>query len=611
MAKRALQIFLIASFMCLASIYTFAQKTIGTEDTLSKPYITAEMITLPTNGNFDSYKLTVKGPNNYFFVTEFSGENVPFIDSFGPSGELLEDGRYVFELQLNKKMSDEALDALQFARATGDMTEVNEMLKAGLIQPDTEPVYGYFTIHQGFFVVPGSSEESMMAKNEGRNPNDKPGDPVGGDDVVVGDVGEVDNDSGIRDQVIADDLIVDGSICVGMDCANGESFGFDTIRLKENNLRIKFDDTSNSGSFPNFDWQLTANDSANGGANKFSIDDITSGKTPFTIEGSAPSNSLYVDDAGNVGLNKNTPVVELHITDGDSPTIRLEQDGSSGFQAQTWDMAGNETNYFVRDVTNGSRLPFKIRPSAPTNSLYVDTDGDLGLKTATPDAALDVDGGSSDAAALVQSSGGVPQFQAKYTGTTADRREMFFLSNFGEPAFRFSNTDPSAADDWSMILLASDQFLISRNGSGVNEFLLSNGGNLTIAGAFTEGSDVNIKENFEEIDPLEVLDRVTDLPISTWNYIHDEDSVRHMGPMAQDFAAAFGLGASNTGITNVDANGVMLAAIKGLNQRMLDKEADLSDKDQTIQELQKQNADMAKRLEDLERLVQAMAKDGN
>ncbi len=190
------------------------------------------------------------------------------------------------------------------------------------------------------------------------------------------------------DQQIIDDLIVQGSICAGQDCVNGESFGFDTIRLKENNLRIKFQDTSNSASFPTNDWQLTANDSSNGGANKFSIDDIDGGRTPFTIEASAPSHSLYVDDAGRIGIGTNTPVVEIHVPDGDTPTLRLEQDGTSGFTPQTWDVAANETNFFVRDATNGSTLPFRIRPSAPSNAIYVDTDGDIGLGTASPTAGL-------------------------------------------------------------------------------------------------------------------------------------------------------------------------------------------------------------------------------
>ena len=67
------------------------------------------------------------------------------------------------------------------------------------------------------------------------------------------------------DVLYNDDVIVKGSMCVGVDCNNGESFGFDTIRLKENNLRIVFRDTSVSSGFPTRDWQILANETANGG----------------------------------------------------------------------------------------------------------------------------------------------------------------------------------------------------------------------------------------------------------------------------------------------------------------------------------------------------------
>lgn len=219
----------------------------------------------------------------------------------------------------------------------------------------------------------------------------------------------------LADQVILDDLIVDGSICAGFDCVNGESFGFDTLRLKENNLRIRAQDTSNSASFPSNDWQITFNDSANGGANKFSIDDIDGGRTPFTIEASSPSHSLYVDDGGRIGLGTNNPVVEMHVVNGDSPTLRLEQNGSSGFTPQTWDVAGNETNFFVRDATNGSTLPFKIRPGAPNNALYVNTDGNIGIRTTSPDAALDVTAPSADVIAAIFQGAGTKVVDLKST----------------------------------------------------------------------------------------------------------------------------------------------------------------------------------------------------
>jgi len=85
------------------------------------------------------------------------------------------------------------------------------------------------------------------------------------------------------DQVIVDDLIVEGSTCVGFDCVNNESFGFETIKLKEHNLRIKFEDTSLSAGFPTTDWQIIINDSVDGGRNYFGVDNVTSGKPVLRI----------------------------------------------------------------------------------------------------------------------------------------------------------------------------------------------------------------------------------------------------------------------------------------------------------------------------------------
>jgi len=199
------------------------------------------------------------------------------------------------------------------------------------------------------------------------------------------------DDPQYADQQILDDLIVDGSACVGLDCVNGESFGFDTIRLKENNLRIRAFDTSSTASFPTTDWEIMFNESSNGGANVFAINDIDSGRRPFSIEASAPSNSLYVDDGGRIGFGTKTPVTTLHAVNGNTPTLRLEQNGTSGFTPQTWDLAGNETNFFIRDATNGSTLPFRIRPSAPTSAIDVaGTTGNVGLGASSPSEELHI-----------------------------------------------------------------------------------------------------------------------------------------------------------------------------------------------------------------------------
>ncbi len=78
----------------------------------------------------------------------------------------------------------------------------------------------------------------------------------------------------LADQVIADDLIVQGSGCLGGDCASGEVFGFDTVRLKENNLRMHFEDTSGAGFAAN-DWRFIFNDTGAGGSNYFALEDAT------------------------------------------------------------------------------------------------------------------------------------------------------------------------------------------------------------------------------------------------------------------------------------------------------------------------------------------------
>lgn len=199
------------------------------------------------------------------------------------------------------------------------------------------------------------------------------------------------NSGGIHaDLFYNDDVIVKGSICIGVDCVNGETFSFDTIRLKENNLRIKFTDTSAASGFPSADWELVANESANGGANYFAIRDDSSDTIPFKVLYGNRNNAFYMHSNGFIGINTSTPGAHMHISHGNSPSVRLDQDGSSGFSAQAWDVAGNETNFFVRDVTNGGTLPFRIRAGAPAASIYVDADGDIGFETTSPDGIFDI-----------------------------------------------------------------------------------------------------------------------------------------------------------------------------------------------------------------------------
>jgi hypothetical protein len=84
----------------------------------------------------------------------------------------------------------------------------------------------------------------------------------------------------------------------------------------------------------------------------------------------------------------------LHITTTDTPANRYEQTSGGGFTAQTWDIGANEANFFVRDVTGGSRLPFRVRPGAPTSSIDISASGQVGIGTASPSQKLHVVAGS-------------------------------------------------------------------------------------------------------------------------------------------------------------------------------------------------------------------------
>ncbi|MBC7259364.1 MAG: tail fiber domain-containing protein [Chloroflexi bacterium] len=113
------------------------------------------------------------------------------------------------------------------------------------------------------------------------------------------------------------------------------------------------------------------------------------------------------------------------------------------------------------------------------------------------------------------------------------------------------------------------------------------------ASAWSSVSDRKLKENFAIADGQAVLERLSKVPITTWNYKAQDDTIRHMGPMAQDFYAAFGLGEDETLISTIDADGVALAAIQGL-YTMAKSQAS------RIQQLETENADLKQQMSELQ-----------
>ena len=386
--------------------------------------------------------LTVSTPDGQVIRKEFTAGNSPEFRLVDANGERLPDGQYVYEIRVTPNIAKEVREKLKDARLKGNSDEVQrDFKKRGVLPSRPQVQSGSFSVVNGMIIVAGAASEG---ERPGRAAVDQPTQPT-----TPAAPAAVATSSGrtnfkirrhhplfmVFDQVIPDDLIVQGSICSGFDCVNNENFGTDTIRVKENNVRIQFDDTSSSAGFATNNWQLRANDQASGGSSFFGIVDQgatgngETGTIVMAVDAGAPANSLRVASNGKVGLRTATPGLDIHANTSDTPAIRLEQNNSGGFSAQTWDIGANEANFFVRDLTGGSRLSFRIRPGAPTSSIDIAASGNVGINNASPSTTLDVSGNI----VLVGSESGTT---TRTTGTTK-------LSRLAMPPFTSTNTNVS------------------------------------------------------------------------------------------------------------------------------------------------------------------------
>jgi hypothetical protein len=109
-------------------------------------------------------------------------------------------------------------------------------------------------------------------------------------------------------------------------------------------------------------------------------------------------------------------------------------------------------------------------------------------------------------------------------------------------------------------------------------------------GSICPVSDRNLKTAIEPVNQDSVLERLMSLPVSTWSYRSEGTGVRHLGPMAQDFQAAFGLGASDRTILQVDGDGVALAAIQALSRKFEKLSAENAQMRQRLRQIEEQTA---------------------
>jgi len=200
---------------------------------------------------------------------------------------------------------------------------------------------------------------------------------------------------------------------------------------------------------------------------------------------------------------------------------------------------------FVGDANTGLFSPdadLVAVTTAGVERLRIESAG-IGIGETAPDAQLHITGPQT-----------TPQIKIETSANNSFVKMR--LESQGKPYWDFAVGGTANVMNWFY------------SGTSQNLMSLSTNGTLTTVGPVNPPSDRHTKQDFSPVDPQEMLAKVAALPIQGWAYKNSPDT-RHIGPVAQDFHAAFQLnGDDDKHISTVDADGVALAAIQGLNQKL-------------------------------------------
>lgn len=166
--------------------------------------------------------------------------------------------------------------------------------------------------------------------------------------------------------------------------------------------------------------------------------------------------------------------------------------------------------------------------------------------------------------------------------------------------------------DTTMNATANNQFMVRASGGTIfysNSSLTSGVSLAPGGGSWSSISDRNKKENFKEEDGEQALRKIAGMSISSWNYKSQHPSIRHLGPTAQDFYAAFHLGESDTKITTADIDGINMLAIQALEKRTTELKTKIEELEKVkseLAEVKTENAEMKRRMAKLEATMQKL-----
>ena len=404
--------------------------------------------------------------------------------------------------------------------------------------------------------------------------------PAGGREASVPELPEPEQPGVLETKTTADTTIEVGNACIGGLCGPSPggpyplgAQGFLKLRSLANGIIFADESstrTSNGCTVRGcHDWQLQANESTligdffalydvgqDGGILGGAGNSVHAVSVPFRVDANAPTDSLRVlGSTGNVGMGTATPVEDLEIFSAD-PTIRLSDD--AGFEWSLNNSAGSRQFDIVSTQVGANPVRhFFVERGAPADQLMLTSTG-IGVGTENPNATLEIEGNS-----------GTSQLLIDERGADANVEVMFNLVCNCAPGFRMNNSTNGQV--WFFRHTSAGDFSFDDPNSAGLEARLDSSGNMFLKGSLSQGSSRALKENLEAVNGEKVLDVLTKLDLYEWSYI--DEGARHFGPMAEEFAAAYGLGESRAKIAPADMAGVALASSKALRAENADLRA--------------------------------------
>jgi len=297
----------------------------------------------------------------------------------------------------------------------------------------------------------------------------------------------------------------------------------------------------------------------------------------YPVTGSRLTVTGNANFTGNVGIGTTAPDAIVHIWNSGASysPLRYETAGTSGpaLSLKHTGTGGKEWLLLSQGSFNGTAGNLSIRnESDHFDPLTITPTGSVGIGTLGPTERLHIAGSGSPRIRVENLASGTAGLKLADTDQEYEMR----LTTGNKLTFY----DVTAG---SLARLTIDQAGNVGIGTTTPGTTLDVAGEVTCV-AVNLTSDRNAKEKFRSVNSREVLAKVSAMPISEWQYKEQSDA-RHIGPMAQDFRAAFALGHDDKHISMVDAGGVALAAIQGLNEKVDERDARIRELEQTVADL--------------------------